>query len=86
MDLNSKADQLTRQLAEREGVSPLEAVVIAMEEALERRRPREPINELIDRILKQNGVVPSPTAHIPLPKSVFDEMSGESFEDEPDVR
>ena len=74
---NRRADQLTRQLAKMEGVNISEAVTIAMEEAIARRRRSEPMRDKVRRILKDHGIQPSPTATEPLPREVYDEMWGD---------
>jgi antitoxin VapB len=74
---NGEADRLTRRLAEVEGVGLTEAVVIAMREALEKRLQRETPQETAARLRKKYGVTLSEQARKPLPRSVFDEMSGE---------
>ena len=74
---NRRADQLTRQLAKMEGVNISEAVTIAMEEAIARRRRSEPMRDKVRRILKDHGIQPSPTASEPLPREVYDEMWGD---------
>jgi antitoxin VapB len=74
---NGEADRLTRKLAEMEGVGITEAVVIAMREALENRLRRETPRETAARLRKQYGITLTERARKPLPRSVFDEMSGE---------
>ena len=74
---SKEADRLTRRLAEMEGVGITEAVVIAMREALEKRLQRETPQETAARLRKKYGVTLTEQARKPLPRSVFDEMSGE---------
>ena len=74
---NKEADSLTRKLAEMEGVSLTEAVVIAMREAIQRRRNVETPEETAARIRAELGIELTDQARRPLPRSVFDEMSGE---------
>ena len=74
---NRRADQLARQLAKMEGVSISDAVTIAVEEAIARRRRSEPMRDKVRRILKDHGIQPSPTASEPLPREVYDEMWGD---------
>lgn len=74
---SEKADRLTRQFAEMEGVSLSDAVAIAMQEAIARRRSAETIQDTVKRVLKKHGITPSPTAHLPLPREVYDEMWGD---------
>ncbi len=77
-----KADELTRKFAQMEGVSLSEAVTIAMQEAIDRRRHSETIQDTVNRVLKKHGIVPSPTAHQPLPRQVFDDMWGDPLDDD----
>jgi antitoxin VapB len=81
---NKEADSLTRRLAEWEGVGVTEAVVIAMREALEKRRKAESPLETAARIRASLGIVLTDEMRKPLPRSVWDEMSGEEpgFSDE----
>jgi antitoxin VapB len=74
---NKEADTLTRKLAQMEGVGVTEAIVIAMREALERRRNRETPIETAARLRAEFGVELSDRARRPLPRSVYDELSGE---------
>jgi antitoxin VapB len=74
---SKEADSLTRRLAEIEGVGITEAVVIAMREALEKRLQRETPQETAARLRKKYGVTLTEQTRKPLPRSVFDEMSGE---------
>ncbi len=74
---SKEADRLTRRLAEMEGVGITEAVVIAMREALEKRLHRETPQETAARLRNKYGVTLTDQARKPLPRSVFDEMSGE---------
>ena len=74
---SKEADRLTRRLAEMEGVGITEAVLIAMREALEKRLQRETPQETAARLRKQYEIVLTQQARKPLPRSVFDELSGE---------
>ena len=74
---NEEADALTRRFAKIEGVSLTEAVVIAMREAIERRRCRETPRQAAARHRAEFGVELTEQARRPLPRSVFDELSGE---------
>ena len=74
---NRKADELTRQFAQIEGVNISEAVTIAMQEAIARRRSNEAMRDTVRRVLKAHGIEPSPTASQPLPRKVYDEMWGD---------
>lgn len=71
---NKEADNLTRKFASIEGVGITEAIVIAMKEAIERRRASETPIETARRLRDQYGVKLSEEARKPLPKSVFDQM------------
>ena len=75
---NRKADQLTRQFAQMEGVSISDAVTIAMEEAISRRRDSETPQETVARVLARHGIKPSAQSHQTLPRKVFHEMWGDT--------
>ena len=72
---NKEADRLTRRLADLEGVGVTEAVVIAMQEALQRRRG-DPM-ESAERLRAKFGIKLNEEMRKPLPRSVWDELSGE---------
>lgn len=74
---NREADALTRRLAKIEGVGLTEAVLIAMREAIARRRRRETPRQTAARLRAEFGVELTDRARTPLPRPVFDEMSGE---------
>jgi antitoxin VapB len=74
---NREADTLTRRLARIEGVSLTEAIVIAMREALARRRTADSMRASVDRLHAEFGVKLTDERREPLPRSVYDEMSGE---------
>ena len=74
---NKEADKLTRALARIEGVGVTEAVVIAMNEALARRRAQETPQETAARLRAEMGIQLSKRAHIPLSRAVYNEFSGE---------
>jgi antitoxin VapB len=74
---NNEADALTRRFAKIEGVTLTEAVVIAMREAIERRRHRETPQQTAARLRAEFGIELTDQARTPLPRSVFDEWSGE---------
>ncbi len=74
---NKDADRLTRTLAQMEGVGLTEAVVIAMTEALASRRNRESPVETAARLRAEFGVKLGERARKPLPRAVYDELSGE---------
>jgi antitoxin VapB len=73
---NKEADRLTRAFAKVEGVGLTEAIVIAMREALERRRNHETPLETAARLRAEFGIKLSEQARKPLPRSVYDELSG----------
>ena len=74
---NRKAEELTREFARMEDVTLSEAVAIAMQEAIAHRGSAEMPQDLVRRILKKHGIVPSPTASQPLPREIYDEMWGD---------
>jgi len=74
---NKEADRLTRQLAEIERVSLTEAIVTALREALARRRRRETAEQTAARLRLEFGVELTEQSRRPLPRAVYDEMSGE---------
>ena len=71
---NREADALAREFAEMEGVGITEAIMIAMKEAVGRRRKAESPPETARRLRAKHGIVLADKARQPLPKSVFDEM------------
>jgi antitoxin VapB len=71
---NPEADELTRKFAKLEGVGITEAIVIAMKEAIERRRKTETPLQTADRLRRKHGINLNDTARRPLPKSAFDNM------------
>jgi antitoxin VapB len=82
---NKEADRLTRTLAGMEGVGLTEAVIIAMREAIELRRQRETPLETAARLRAEFGIELTDEMRKPLPRSVWDEISGEEpgFSNEP---
>ncbi|PSJ62232.1 type II toxin-antitoxin system VapB family antitoxin [Pseudaminobacter soli (ex Li et al. 2025)] len=74
---NKDADKLTRTFAQMEGVGLTEAIVIAMTEALARRRSNESPVETAARLRAEFGVELTERARKPLPRSVYDELSGD---------
>ncbi len=74
---NKEADNLVRQLAKIEGIGLTDAVVIALREAIANRRKRETPLETAARLRAEFGIKLTPQARRPLPRSVYDEMSGE---------
>ncbi len=73
---NPEADALTRKFAQLEGVGITDAIVIAMREAIERRRGAETPRQTAARLRAKHGVNLAETARAPLPKEAFDEMWG----------
>jgi antitoxin VapB len=71
---NPEADTLTRKFAKLEGVGITDAIVIAMREAIERRRGAETPRQTAARLRAKHGVTLGATARAPLPKEAFDEM------------
>ncbi len=75
---NKEADSLTRQLAKIDGVSLTDAVVTALREAIANRRKRETPRQTAARLRAEFGIRLTERARRPLPRSVYDEMSGEN--------
>ncbi len=71
---NAEADALTRKFAQMTGVGITDAIVIAMREAIERRRGGETPRETAARLRAKHGVALGEQARAPLPKAAFDEM------------
>ncbi len=71
---NPDADALTRKFASMAGVSITEAIVIAMKEAIERRRNAETPLQTARRLREKHGVVVSDDVRKPLPRAAFDDM------------
>ena len=71
---NPEADALTRKFAKMAGVGITDAIVIAMREAIARRRDVETPRQTAARLRAKHGVVLGDRAKAPLPKQVFDEM------------
>ena len=74
---NPEADALTRKFARLSGVGITEAIVIAMREAIERRRGDETPRQTAARLRAKHGVTLAEGAKAPLPKAAFDAMWGE---------
>ena len=74
---NPEADALTRKFARMAGGGLTDAVVIAMREAIERRRDGETPRQTAARLRAKHGVTLGEEARAPLPKQAFDEMWGE---------
>ena len=71
---NPEADGLTRKFAKMAGVSITDAIVIAMREAIERRRATETPLETAARLRAKHGLRLSENSRKPLPRKVFDDM------------
>ena len=78
---NPEADALTRKFAQIAGVGITDAIVIAMKEAIARRRAAETPLETAARLRAEYGIVLTDKMREPLPKHVYDEMSGDDFGD-----
>jgi antitoxin VapB len=76
---NPEADALTRKFARMAGVGITDAIVIAMKEAIARRREAESPLETAARIRAKYGIVLTDQVRKPLPKRVFDEMWGDDM-------
>jgi antitoxin VapB len=74
---NPQADALTRKLAGMVGVGITEAIVIAMQEAIARRRAAETPQETAARLRAKHGIVLGAQARSKLPASAFDAMWGD---------
>ncbi len=74
---NPEADALTRKFAQLAGVGITDAIVIAMREAIERRRGAETPRQTAARLRAKHGVALTDAAKAPLPRAAFDEMWGE---------
>jgi antitoxin VapB len=75
---NPEADALTRRFAEMAGVGITDAIVIAMKEAIARRRGEETPRQTATRLREKHGIEISARARKPLPRKAFDEMWDES--------
>ena len=71
---NPEADALTREFAAMAGVGITDAIVLAMKEAIARRRAAETPLATAARLRKKHGVVLGAGARKPLPRAAFDEM------------
>ncbi|KFC66390.1 putative transcription factor [Devosia sp. LC5] len=74
---NKQADELTRKFAQLEGVGLSEAIVIAMREAIARRRASETPRQTVERVLSKHGISNNAKIGQPLPRSAYDEMWGD---------
>ena len=65
---------LTRKLARMAGVGITDAIVIAMTEAIERRRRAETPLQTAARLREKHGIALGAAARKPLPREAYDEM------------
>ena len=73
-----EADALTRKFAQIAGVTITEAIVIAMKEAIARRRKAETPRQTAARLREKYGVALSAQAKAPLSRESFDRMWGDN--------
>jgi antitoxin VapB len=71
---NPEADALTRRFAQLAGVGITDAIVIAMREAIERRRSAESPLQTAARLRAKHGMTLREHARTPLPRHAFDDM------------
>ena len=71
---NPEADALTRKFAQMAGVGITDAIVIAMKEAIERRRRAETPRQTAARLRAKHGITVSDKAREPLGREAFDDM------------
>lgn len=71
---NPEADALTRKFAKLAGVNITDAIVIAMKEAIERRRNAETPLQTAAKLREKHGIALSDEAKNPLPREAFDDM------------
>jgi antitoxin VapB len=71
---NAEADTLTRKFAGMAGVGITDAIVIAMKEAIARRRADETPLETAARLREKHGVRLGKKARKPLPARAYDDM------------
>jgi antitoxin VapB len=79
---NPEADALTRRFARMVGVGITDAIIMAMKEAIARRRNAETPIETAARLREKHGVAPAPNAREPLSRQTFDEMWGDRTSDD----
>lgn len=75
---NAEADALTRRFAGMAGVGITDAIVIAMKEAIARRRAGETPLETAARLRAKHGLRAGKRVRQPLPDSAYDAMWGEA--------
>ncbi len=71
---NPEADALTRKFASLAGISITDAIIVAMKEAIERRRNAETPQQTAARLREKHGIAMSDKAREPLPREAFDDM------------
>lgn len=71
---NPEADALTRKFARLAGVNITDAIVIAMKEAIERRRNAETPLQTAAKLREKHGIALGDEAKKPLPREAFDDM------------
>ena len=71
---NPEADALTRKFARMAGVGMTQAIIIAMKEAIARRRNAETPLETAAKLREKHGISLGRETRKPLPKQVFDAM------------
>jgi antitoxin VapB len=79
---NTEADNLARKLAEIDGTSITDAVIVALRETIHARRRREAPSETARRILQKRGLS-FPVDRKPLPPEAYHDLDHDlSGEDE----
>jgi antitoxin VapB len=71
---NAEADALTRKFARIAGVGITDAIIIAMKEAIERRRNAETPLQTAARLREKHAIALTPSARKPLPRAAWDKM------------
>jgi antitoxin VapB len=79
---NPEADALTRRFARMVGVGITDAIIIAMKEAITRRRNAETPLETAARLREKHGVALARNARTPLRRQAFDKMWGDRIGDD----
>ena len=75
---NPEADALTRKFAAMTGVSITDAIVLAMKEAIARRRAEETPQDTAARLREKYGVALNARTRKKLPRQTFDDMWDDS--------
>ncbi|MEJ5081211.1 type II toxin-antitoxin system VapB family antitoxin [Ochrobactrum sp. MYb379] len=71
---NEEADKLIRKFAKLTGRNLTDAIILAVNEAIESRVNTETPMETAERLRKKHGIRLTAQAREPLPPSVFNEM------------